>query len=200
MPKLTLTFKDIPLQSVELGSGETGIGSDPSNALYIDSLAIAAFHAVVQSTPVGYVIRQLEANFPVYLNGRQVSEELLSDGDHVLIGKHGLHFTNQPSVAKVNDDHERRPPAYSQTFEGSFQVMNGKQIGMLIPLKNSVTRIGKEASGMVIVSKGEESYVIAPGSDDLLLTINGRPVKEEAFLSDGDTVRINSSLLRFFQR
>lgn len=200
MSRLTLTFKEIPLQSVELGPGEIGIGSDPSNALYIDSPAIAPFHAVVQSTPVGYVIRQLEVNFPIYLNDRQVSEELLSDGDHVLIGKHGLHFTDQPSIAKANENHERRSPSYSQTFEGSFQVMNGKQIGMLIPLKNNVTRIGKETSGMVIVTKGEDNYVIAPGSDDLLLTINGRPVKEEAPLNDGDTVRINSSLLRFFQR
>jgi hypothetical protein len=200
MPRLTLTFKEIPLQSVELESGEIGIGSNPSNALYIDSPAIAPFHATVQSTPVGYVIRQLEADFPIYLNNRQVSEELLSNGDHVLIGKHGLHFTDQPSDAKTNENRERKPPSYSQTFEGSFQVMNGKQIGMLIPLKNSVTRIGKEASGMVIVTKGEDNYVIAPGSDDLLLTINGRPVKEEAPLSDGDTVRINSSLLRFFQR
>lgn len=205
MSKLTVTFKGIPLQSIDLDQGEIGIGRDPANAVHIDSLAIAAFHAVVRYAAPDYVIRQLQADFPLYLNGRPVNEERLNDGDHILIGKHNLYFTAEQRlhsrVDPIRRTQEPEPvPAINfRTFEGSFQVMNGKQIGMLIPLKNTITQIGKESSGLVIVTKGDYGYSIHAGSDNVLLTINGQPVgRDQAPLKDGDVVRINSSLLQFF--
>ncbi len=201
MSKLTVTFKDIPLQSIELEQGEIGIGRDPSNPLHIDSLALADFHAVVKSTDEGYVILRLKTDFPVFLNGRQISEELLSDGDQILVGKHHLFFTHDPSSRKVDDKPETFPKSIFRSFEGSFQVMNGKQIGMVIPLKLNVTQIGKGPTGLVFVTKGETGYSIAAADGEVLLTINGQPVEQEqAPLKDGDIVRINSSLLQFFQK
>jgi pSer/pThr/pTyr-binding forkhead associated (FHA) protein len=202
MPRLTIVFKDIPLESIDLESGKTSIGRDPSNTVRIDSLAIADFHAEIRSTPKGYIIRQLNAGFPIYINNKQpVAEEVLHDGDHILIGKHSMYFSEEGAHTEVGENEESNPAAHFRPFEGSFQVMNGKQIGMVIPLKNNVTHIGKESSGMVIVTRGNEGYTISPGSSDVLLTINGHAVDQgEAPLADGDIIRINSSLLQFFQK
>jgi hypothetical protein len=201
MSKLTVTFKDIPLQSIELGKREVGIGRDPSNALHIDSLALADHHAVVKYTVEGYVIRQLRQDYPVFLNGRPISEERLSDGDHIAIGKHNIYFIHEPPAPSFDDDIDG-PRAQYRSFEGSFQVMNGRQIGMVIPLKLPVTQIGKGPSGSVVVTKGEEGYTVSAPSGEVLLTINGLPVPvgEEALLKHNDIVRINSSLLQFFQK
>lgn len=201
MPKLSITFKGLPLQTVELKPGETGIGRDTSNTICIDSLAVADFHADIRSGPEGYVIRPLQAGYPITVNKHSVTEHLLADGDHILIGKHSLYFTEERTADGFGDSVETRPVAPFRPFEGSFQVMNGKQIGMVIPLRATVTQIGKESTGMVIVTRGSEGYVIAAGSDNVRVTINGQALKNrESALSDGDIVRINSSLLQFFQR
>lgn len=202
MSKLTVTFKDIPLQSIELEKREIGIGRDPSNALHIDSLALADYHAVVRYTEEGYVIRQLRQDYPIYLNGRLISEERLSDGDHIAIGKHNIYFIHQAPPPGFDDEIDLGPRTQYRSFEGSFQVMNGRQIGMVIPLKLPVTQIGKGPSGSVVVTKGEEGYMIAASSGEVLLTINGLSIAagEEALLRHNDIVRINSSLLQFFQK
>lgn len=201
MAKLSITFKGMPLQSIDLRKSETTIGRDPSNDVQIDSLAIADFHAVIRSTPEGCIIQRLQAGFPVLVNKKAVTEELLADGDIILIGKHSVHFNEQgQSLPKPDELPTRTPTAEFRPFEGSFQVMNGKHIGMVIPLKATVTQMGKD-SGMVIVTKGDEGYTISASSREILLTINGEPVEQgEAALVDGDIVRINSSLLQFFQR
>lgn len=202
MPKLSITFKDVPLETIDLRRGETGIGRDPSNEVHIDSLAIADFHAVIRATPEGYVLRRAVIDLPVLVNNAPIDEHLLEDGDKIVIGKHSLYFINDgaPAAGTANLNDPKTSAQY-RPFEGSFQVMNGKHIGMVIPLKATVTQIGKEATGMIVVTKGEEGYKIAPGSGHMLLTINGHPLdQEEEILKDGDIVRLNSALLQFFQR
>lgn len=202
MSKLTITFKDIPLQSIELGRNEVSIGRDPANIIHIDSLALADFHAIVKFTAEGYVIERLREDFPVSINGRQISLESLSDGDHILIGKHNLYFTHEPAPQRITPVPEPAPKNVFRSFEGSFQIMNGKKIGMVIPLKQAVTQIGKGPAGLVLVAKRDEGYTISAKDSEVLLTINGLPIppEEEAPLKDTDIVRINSSLLQFFQK
>lgn len=200
MSKLTVAFKDIPLQSVELRHGEIGIGRDPSNAVCIDSLALAEFHATIKYTPEGYIIRQLHADFPIIINGRQVSHEHLKDGDQILVGKHQIYFVHEPLLQEPKP--EPPPENVFRSFEGSFQVMNGKRIGTVIPLKQASTQIGKGPAGVVAVTKGNTGYTISPQDNEVLLTINGNPIRpgEDTPLESGDIVRINSSLLQFFQK
>lgn len=202
MAKLSITFKGMPLQSIELRQGETRIGRDPANDVQIDSLAIADFHAVIRHTPEGFIIEQLQAGFPLLINQKQVTEELLQDGDIIHIGKHSLFYSEQArSFPQLDELPDRKPTSEFRPFEGSFQVMNGKHIGMVIPLKATVTQMGKDGAGQVIVTKSAEGYTIAAGSSQVLLTINGHPVTDgEAPLVDGDMVRINSALLQFFQK
>jgi pSer/pThr/pTyr-binding forkhead associated (FHA) protein len=202
MSKLTITFKDIPLQSIELAQGEVGIGRDPTNLVHIDSLALADFHATVKFTAEGYVISKLQTDYPIFLNGRQISRELLSDGDHIIIGKHDLYFVQEAAYRAAQPDAATEAKSLFRSFEGSFQVMTGKRIGMVIPLKLPVTQIGKGPNGLVVVAKSEQGYSILTKDDETLLTVNGAPLQrdQEALLQDGDVVRINSSLLQFFQK
>lgn len=200
MPKLSITFKDVLLQTFELHHGETGIGRDASNAVCIDSLAIADFHASIRSSPEGYIIRALQDQYPVIVNETSITEHLLTRGDHILIGKHSLYFSDELTAYDLSAPMEKGAAGEFRLFEGSFQVMNGKQIGMVIPLKAPVTRIGKESTGVVIVSRNNKGYVIAAGSENVRVTINGQSLEHrESVLTHGDIVRINNSLLQFFQ-
>ena len=155
MSKLSITFKGLPLQTVDLNVGNTGIGRNPANRVHIDSLAIADFHAVLKPVAKCYVLQALQPGFPVLVNDKPVAERLLQDGDHILVGKHSLYYSESRPVTEIEPEQDKKNTAQFRPFEGSFQVMSGKQIGMVIPLKATVTQIGKEASGMVIVTRQE---------------------------------------------
>ncbi|MGZ8219267.1 MAG: FHA domain-containing protein [Methylomagnum sp.] len=189
--------------------GETSIGRDPSNIVHIDSLAVADFHAVILASSQGYVLKKANPKHSLYVNDEAVAEEkALHNGDIISIGKHSIHFVHLAEKTSLPESAENHRPRTAEVsphrfrrLEGNFQVMNGKRIGMVIPLKGAVTQIGKEPSGMVKVSRTEEGYTIEAGSAEVLLTINGIPVTNgEAPLHDGDVVRINSALLQFFHK
>jgi pSer/pThr/pTyr-binding forkhead associated (FHA) protein len=209
MAKLTLTFKGKRLQTISLDAGSASIGRDPSNALQIDSLAVAPQHAVVVSTPEGRVIRSLRDDLPLLFQGRRITEHKLSHGDYVAIGKHTLLYTEDefnPDVTGIRITESNDPEGnelsnfHRSSFEGSFQVMNGKQIGLVIPLKKALTRLGREGAGVAVVAKRKEGFFISPLAEETHLTVNGAPVNDEAvLLNDGDIVKINNSLLQFFQ-
>lgn len=209
MPRLTISFKEIPLQSVDLELGETRIGRDPSNTVQIDSLAVADFHAVIHASLEGYVLKKANPDHALHVNDEAVTgEKELHNGDVISIGKHSVQFTHlaeKPSHPETAAPPKPQPAASTRPrfrpMEGNFQVMNGKRIGMVISLKNAVTQIGKESSGMVTVHRTDEGYTITPGSEEVLLTINGLPVTgADAPLNDNDIVRINSTLLQFFHK
>jgi predicted component of type VI protein secretion system len=71
----------------------TGIGSDESNALVVESADASAFHAEVRREAGGHVLRVPESSL-VKLNGRTVSSPLLlSEGDEIEIGDLRLGYT-----------------------------------------------------------------------------------------------------------
>ncbi|BBA32918.1 FHA domain-containing protein [Methylocaldum marinum] len=205
MAKLTLTFKGQSLQTITLKPGEIRIGRDPSNALHIDSLAVAPVHAIIESTGEQTIIREVDVEFPVFVNGKKVVEHALGHGDKITIGKHVV-FYNKDDIfgSERLEDLEQEPEVWTETdakyFNGSLQVLSGRQIGLVIPLKKSLVRLGKEGSGVVVIAKRKNGYFISPLAEGTSLSVNDQPVKDEAvLLNDGDLIKVNESLMQFFQ-
>jgi pSer/pThr/pTyr-binding forkhead associated (FHA) protein len=205
MAKLTLTFKGQSLQAIMLKPGEIGIGRDPSNALHIDSLAVAPVHAIIESTGDQAIIREVNVEFPVFVNGKKVVEHVLGHGDRITIGKHVILYSKDDAFGSERlADLDREPEVWTEAdakyFNGSLQVLNGRQIGLVIPLKKSLVRLGKEGSGVVVVAKRKNGYFISPLAEGTSLSVNDKPVKDQAvLLNDGDIIKVNDSLMQFFQ-
>jgi len=205
MAKLTLTFRGKSLEAITLRLGEIGIGRDPSNILHIDSLAVAPQHAIIESTAEKNTIREVDSDFPVFVNDKKVTEHVLSHGDQITIGKHVIFYSKDEvfrSERQADSDAESEvwTDADTKFFDGSLQVLNGRQIGLVIPLKKSLVRLGKEGSGVVIIAKRKSGYYISPLADGTSLMVNDKPVKDQAaLLNDGDIVKVNESLMQFFQ-
>jgi hypothetical protein len=205
MAKLTLTFRGKSLQAITLRPGEIGIGRDPSNILHIDSLAVAPQHAIIESTDEQNTIREVDNEFPVFVNDKKIAEHVLSHGDRITVGKHEIFYTKDEVFRSDRQaDFESEPEVWTDAdakfFDGSLQVLNGRQIGLVIPLKKSLVRLGKEGSGVVIIAKRRSGYYISPLADGTSLMVNDKPVKDQAvLLNDGDIVKVNESLMQFFQ-
>lgn len=75
------------------------LGRDPNNQVVLSDDFISARHARIERTLTGYVLRDLRSRNGTYLNGNQVLEAHLNDGDRIRIGLCEFVFSYNPPGA-----------------------------------------------------------------------------------------------------
>lgn len=208
MAKLTLTFKGKLLQAQSLTDGTFTIGRSEGNDLQIDSLAVAPRHATVQVKGALRTVTQVDPAYPLIVNGIPVSDHELKHGDRIGVGKHQVYFSDDDALAPRPEPHpaENRPaPAgpspfkHGATVEASLQVLKGKNIGVVIPLRRAMTRLGTESSGSAVIAHRKEGFFLSALVAVNDVKVNNVDVREESvLLSDGDILKVGSNVLRFF--
>ena len=202
MAKLTVYFKDKAIQSGWFEKDTISIGRHETNDLSIDSLAVAPFHAVILIEGEACAIKNINDDFLLTLNGATIRESPINDGDTIHLGKHKIVFNTlaredqffTPSHnALVNDAAENRF-ANRSLLTGSFQILDGDNIGKIIPIKKGITPIGHSGQGIVAVSKRKNGFFIS-----ILITLNEVPLNEASIqLNHKDVLVINNRSLQFF--
>ncbi len=201
MAKFTIIFKDKTIQSAIFDQKTVHIGSDTSNDIIIDSLAIAPAHAAVCfNDDEETIIKQLNDEFPISVNNNNSKECKLNNNDEILIGKHKIIYNTTESVVNPSTNESADTFASEQHLpEANLQIMEGKHIGRLIPLKKSMTRIGHSGNGVVVIAKRTDGYYISSLESNESLTINNKLLKEETIkLNDNDMVVIDETPMQFF--
>ncbi len=208
MAKFTVFFKDKPINSSFFEAGIVHIGRDETNDLSIDSLAIAPAHAVVVVGDSESTIKQLNADFPLVINGEQKKECNLKNGDILTLGKHRIIYSSTEAIAPIA---KKNPPeihseALNQELshhdhipEANFQVMSGKHIGRLVPLKKTMTRLGRNGAGMLIVTRRKEGYYVSMLETDEHIKLNNKPLADRAvLLKNNDVLLVDNVPMQFF--
>jgi len=206
MAKFSIFFKDKPIQSTMFESGVVHIGREETNDLIIDSLAIAPAHAAVMLNDSGCIIKQLNADFPLIINGKQLKEATLGNGDTITLGKHRILYNSAesfaPSPSTQGPVNEALNQELSNTVtppEANLQVMSGEHIGRLIPLKKNMTRLGRVGSGIIIVTRRKAGYYASMLEVDEQITINNVPLAEKTvLLKNDDVLLIENVAMQFF--
>ncbi len=208
MATLTLTFKDKVIRSHRLKTDvPIHIGRADSNDICIDSLAVAPTHAVVVRNSEGTtVIKQLNDDFPVTVNDLPGHEHQLNEGDRISIGKHVLRYSDAETVQELSQNSQIHPSWLDQeiglsvkTPEANLQILNGKHIGRLIPLKRPLTRLGKTGSSIVVIAKRKEGYFLSPLEGEQAISVNSQSLGQQTIrLSHGDTLEIDETAMQFF--
>ncbi len=206
MAKFTVFFKDKPINSSIFESGVVHIGRDDTNDLIIDSLAIAPAHAAVILGDSESTIRQLNSDFPLIINGNLQKECTLQSGHTITIGKHRIIYSDTkvfsplPASFKEPED-ECLNQAVSHPDhlpEAKFQVMGGPHIGRLIPLKKSMTRLGRNG-GLIIVTRRADGYYISVLESDKHIKLNKIPLEDKTILlKNNDELLIDNISMQFF--
>ena len=205
MAKFTVFFKGKPIHSALFESGVIHIGRDDSNDLTLHSLAVAPAHAAVIIKDSGCLIKQLNDNFPVIVNGEKTKEYKLKNNDRIILGKHEILFnstesiqneTESPDVKFLNDEIERE----IHMPEANLQVMDGKHIGRILPMKKAMTRLGRDGSGVAVIARRKEGYFISALENDPSLTVNDIPLGEKTLkLNSNDVIVVDNTSLLFFE-
>lgn len=207
MAKLTLFFKGTPIHVYHVDSGSVHIGRDESNTIRIDSLAVAPAHAAIVISDGTTVITQLNDGYPVIVNNQTIKKCNLTNGDMISIGKHVITYSDDTTVLERSNsgtfdgamtalEHEI---SESQHHEANLQVISGRYIGRVIPLKRALTRLGKAGHGVAVIAKRKDGYFVSALEGGNLIKINTSLIEDNSIkLSDGDIVEINKTSMQFF--
>jgi pSer/pThr/pTyr-binding forkhead associated (FHA) protein len=208
MPKLTVFFKDKVIHSGLFENGIVHIGRDETNDLIIDSMAIAPAHAVIVIRDDACVIKQLNDEFPLIINGKKTKACNLSDNDTISIGKHDIVFNTVKFIASgtsnslIDEDvkllnHEINNELQIPT--ANLQILNGSNIGKVVQLKNSLTRLGHDGNGVIAILKRKEGYFVSVLENTGTITINNQPLNDKPLkLNVNDVLVVNNTSLQFF--
>jgi len=209
MAKFTVFFKDKPIHSSIFESGNVHIGRDETNDLAVDSLAIAPAHAVVVLRNATPLIKQLNSDFPLIINGVQHKETALQDGDTITIGKHRIVYSSTEKFASTSSATHAKEPENEKLNqelnnrvnlpEANLQVMGGKHIGRLVSLKKTMTRLGREGSGIIVITRRKEGYFISMLEVNNDIKINGTELADQTLLLKNDDMLIIDKIpMQFF--
>lgn len=208
MAKFTVYFKEKAQDTEFFDSGVIHIGRDETNDLAVDSLAIAPAHAAVIINESECVIKQLNDNYPLIINNVPTKESVLQNNDRINIGKHSIVFNISESVTpisglkSIDKDLNSLNEQIGENIkipEANLQVMDGSHIGRILPLKNTMTRIGNTGSGIAVISRRKDGYFIAALENPDSLIINNEALGEKSIkLINGDIVSIDDTSMQFF--
>lgn len=112
MAQLIVKLKQRELTRTPLTRREVLIGRDPTNDVVIDNAGISRVHASITLEGSEFVLRDLDSANGVHIEGQQVQERVLRDGDQFQIGKFLLEFAwhGGPSVEQLAAGQALRPP------------------------------------------------------------------------------------------
>ncbi|WP_428355092.1 FHA domain-containing protein [Methyloprofundus sp.] len=203
MAKFSVFLRDESLFSALFKSGVIHIGRDESNDLAIDSLAFAPAHAAVIVRDNETIIKQLNANFPLIINGKRHNKHRLKNGDIITVGKHQIIYNpdeNKTTLAQPNSKatdlnnsskHIEQPAA-------SLQIMTGKHIGHIIPLNKSMTRMGHQGSGIIVITLRKEGYFVSVLEANDRIKLNNTLLASHSIqLKNNDIILLNDIPIQF---
>lgn len=207
MARLTVFFKDKAIHSALFENGIVHIGRDETNDLTIDSLAVAPAHAALVIRDTDCIIKQLNDDFPLIVNHEKVKECHLNNNDTISIGKHDIIYNTTESTEQLrhsdssagNSLNREEDSAYAPIPAANLQIMDGQNIGKLLPLKKTMTRLGQSGSGMIVIAKRKDGYFISALENNGLITVNNKPLDDNSLkLNNNDVIVIDNTALQFF--
>lgn len=188
-------------------SGIVHIGRDETNDLIIDSLAVAPAHAAIVIRNDGNnTITQLNDGFPLIINGQKIKGGDLNNNDMITVGKHNIVYSTEELLIQDQPYESKKSPDQEIGFgvfmpAANLQIMDGENIGRILPLKKAMTRLGHSGSGVIVITKRKEGYFVSVLENTGDITLNNEPLNDSTLkLNHNDVLVVNKTALQFFQR
>lgn len=229
MATLLLQFRDALLEKFVINQNSLSIGRDPQNDIVIDNLSVSRYHAKVSHNEHGYMIEDLQSGNGTFVNDEQVGKEVLRNGDKILVGKHTLVFVNEDKPLLAGGGEDKAPSLADETFilpskrrtagmgagdrlEGSLAILSGQEGRKHLQLTKQTTIGGKSAKADIklrgffvggvafIISRTPTGFCISHSEGKRQTRVNGRAVKGQQPLRDGDTITIGLTRIQFHEK
>lgn len=194
MPRLIVSIDGVHLREIPLTQPRTTLGRRSHNDVVIDNLMVSGEHAVLELTPQGVWLEDLDSTNGTLLNGSTVQRALLQHGDRVDIGRYTLELVADPPVPGKPVD----VPVVPAT--ASLLVLTGAHAGRALTLTKTVTTLGKPGVGLLSIRSTSSGYVVMQDQGEAPAWLNDQPLGPQALaLRDQDVIRLANAQIRFNQ-
>ncbi len=203
MAKLTVYFKNNVVHSYQIEAEKpVHIGRDETNDLVIDSNAFAPAHAAVVIRGDTCVIKQLNDDFPLVINGKKTKMANLHQGDTITVGQHDIVYSANETNSAGSGQASKQVPVNRKIIQNSYiphvanyQVISGANIGKIFHLKNPMMMLGEPGRGIVVISKRKDGYFASVLEKTDNITINKEPLGDKTvMLNHNDVLAIGHSM------
>lgn len=216
MSKLTLSFKGKTLRVYPLTQGSIEIGSDPDCYIHIDSLAVSAKHARIDTKGTESVLHDLDSEDGTYINQSKIKEHTLTDGETFRVGKHNLLYTYEevtqldanesstsidihPVIEELKTREENAALKTPGVKHGWLQILNGQNLGKTLSLNRSMTNLGKPGVATAVITKRGDGYFISHLEGKFPPVVGNESIGDRSIkLTDGDTIKIGNIKMQFY--
>lgn len=109
---------------LRITQSKTIIGRDPKCDIFCDDSSISRKHAMLLRTDSGFAIEDCGSTNGTFVDGNQVSKQLLTDGNQIQVGNHIFKFLAGDSI-----EHQYHETVYSMmTKDGLTNVYNKRYL------------------------------------------------------------------------
>lgn len=100
-PALRLTHNGKTLQQMTFGGSRLLIGRSEHNDLQIESTYISRHHVLLVRHGAATLLMDLNSANGTYVNSWRVSNQMLANGDLIMLGEHGIQFIHESAPERV---------------------------------------------------------------------------------------------------
>lgn len=202
MAKLTVFFEDKVLCSHSFENETVHIGRAETNELMIDKPEFAPVHAVLTTTQDDErIIKLLDSNFPLIINGERFRETVLYHGDRIIVKPYSIIYKS--TSEKKAPPPKKVVPASERYIAhvANYQFLSGTNVGKIVHLDSPMTLLGEQGKGLVGISKRKTGYFAAVLEKTDHITLNEQPLGNITVqLNHNDVLAIGSVAVHFYLR
>jgi pSer/pThr/pTyr-binding forkhead associated (FHA) protein len=210
MPELVLKLGDNLLQTYVFDKDVMSIGRSRDNDIVVENLSVSRNHARIRRQNGKYILTDLNSANGTYVNGVRVSKTEIVNDDVISVGKHRLHFADQPvEEEKMIADAfgADRTVIVDRVSAPVLCISDGKLKGQEFQITKFETSIGKAPSNdvvlgddwflakkqAVIIRRGNHEYEIHDMGGFRRTKVNGVQLTEPKNLQSGDVIEFGNT-------
>lgn len=220
MAYLVQKYKDEEMARWEIGDAPIIFGRAVEATVFIEDPGVSREHCQVEKKGDSYIITDLDSHNGTFVNGKQIVQAQLQNGDEIIVGKYIMVFIDeeiQPQPAEKPEKermllkHEIKhgPKIDEKKWYLNVKIKDSEQTTSLF---KSDYLIGKssnceiELSGWgvsnvhALLIKDINGLMILNVSDKKPIFINDKEAPKKSVISNNDMVKIGKYELRLFQK
>jgi FHA domain len=219
MAQLILSIDSEILAEYKMEKERFTIGRLLGNDVRIDHPSVSGHHALIINILNDSYLEDLRSTNGTYVNGSMVRKHALQHGDLITCGLHQLRFLDgaphpeAPSgfASTIVIPPNTLPPlnlpsatdmASASEARATLHILSGPSAGRHLPLKKSVTTIGRPDAQVAAINRHGHRYYLThveTMAGALHPTVNDVPIGSQAHpLNDQDVITVASIKMAFF--